>query len=74
MTSSSTSSPTCRASMPVGRARITHQQNLTFRWVPEKALYEVWQQLSDIGFGGAGAHEITDIVSCLPVPTAASSA
>ena len=47
-----------------GRARITHQQNLTFRWVPEKALYEVWQQLSDIGFGGAGAHEITDIVSC----------
>ena len=47
-----------------GRARITHQQNLTFRWVPENALYEVWQQLSDIGFGSAGAHEITDIVSC----------
>ncbi len=47
-----------------GRARITHQQNLTFRWVPENALYEVWQRLSDIGFGGAGAHEITDIVSC----------
>ena len=47
-----------------GRARITHQQNLTFRWVPENALYEVWQRLSDIGFGGAGAHEIMDIVSC----------
>ena len=47
-----------------GRARITHQQNLTFRWVPENALYEVWQRLSDIGFGGSGAHEITDIVSC----------
>ena len=47
-----------------GRARITHQQNLTFRWVPENALYEVWQRLSDIGFGESGAHEITDIVSC----------
>ncbi len=47
-----------------GRARITHQQNLTFRWVPQGALYELWQRLEDIGFGGAGAHEITDIVSC----------
>ena len=47
-----------------GRARITHQQNLTFRWIPENALYEVWQRLSEIGFGSAGAHEITDIVSC----------
>ena len=47
-----------------GRARITHQQNLAFRWVPENALYEVWQRLSDIGFGDSGAHEITDIVSC----------
>lgn len=47
-----------------GRARITHQQNLTFRWVPEGALYEVWEELERIGFGGAGAHEITDIVSC----------
>ena len=47
-----------------GRARITHQQNLTLRWVPQAALYEVWQRLAEIGFGGAGAHEITDIVSC----------
>ena len=47
-----------------GRARITHQQNLTLRWVPQAALYEVWQRLAEIGFGGAGVHEITDIVSC----------
>ena len=47
-----------------GRARITHQQNIAFRWVPEGALYEVWQCLCEIGFGDAGAHEITDIVSC----------
>ena len=46
------------------RARLTHQQNLAVRWVPENALYEVWQQLKEIGFGEAGALEITDVVSC----------
>ena len=46
------------------RARLTHQQNLTVRWVPENALYEVWQQLNEIGFGDSGAMEITDVVSC----------
>ena len=46
------------------RARLTHQQNLSVRWVPENALYEVWQQLNEIGFGDAGALEITDVVSC----------
>ena len=47
-----------------GRARITHQQNLAFRWVPEQALYQVWEELNRIGFGGSGAHEINDVVSC----------
>ncbi|MCI0812996.1 MAG: nitrite/sulfite reductase [Chloroflexi bacterium] len=47
-----------------GRARLTHQQNLTIRWVPENALYEVWQRLNEIGFGDSGVHEITDVVSC----------
>ena len=47
-----------------GRARITHQQNIAFRWVPETALYEVWEELSQIGFGNSGAHEITDVVAC----------
>ena len=47
-----------------GRVRITHQQNLALRWVPEKALYEVWQELSRIGLGDSGVHEITDVVSC----------
>ena len=46
------------------RARLTHQQNLAVRWVPENALYEVWQRLNEIGFGDAGAMEITDVVSC----------
>ena len=46
------------------RVRLTHQQNLAVRWVPENALYEVWQRLNEIGFGDAGALEITDVVSC----------
>ena len=47
-----------------GRCRITHQQNLTLRWVPEAALYEVWEALKEIGFAESGVHEITDVVSC----------
>ena len=47
-----------------GRVRLTHQQNLAVRWIPEGALYEVWQQLKQIGFGDSGALEITDVVSC----------
>ena len=47
-----------------GRARLTHQQNIAFRWVPREALYEFWQELSRIGFGEGGLHEITDVVSC----------
>ena len=47
-----------------GRMRLTHQQNLAFRWVPSDSLYEVWEKLNEIGLGDPGAHEITDIVSC----------
>lgn len=47
-----------------GRVRITHQQNMALRWVPESALYEVWQRLKEIGFADPGVHEITDVVSC----------
>ncbi len=46
------------------RARITHQQNLTLRWVHEESLYEVWQELTRIGLGDSGAHDITDVVAC----------
>ena len=47
-----------------GRARITHQQNMTLRWVPEGALYELYEELQRIGFADAGVDEITDVVSC----------
>ncbi len=47
-----------------GFARTTVHQNLVLRWVREEALYEVWNGLSALGLGDAGADEITDVVSC----------
>lgn len=47
-----------------GRARTTIHQNLVLRWVRDESLYEVWKRLKDLGLADAGAHEITDVVSC----------
>jgi sulfite reductase beta subunit-like hemoprotein len=47
-----------------GYARSTVQQNFVLRWVRDESLYDVWQQLTDLGLAEAGAREITDIVSC----------
>jgi sulfite reductase beta subunit-like hemoprotein len=47
-----------------GFARTTVGQNLVLRWVRDEAVYDVWQRLSAIGLGEAGAQEITDNVSC----------
>ena len=47
-----------------GYARSTVQQNFVLRWVRDESLYEVWQQLTALGLGEAGAREITDTVSC----------
>jgi sulfite reductase beta subunit-like hemoprotein len=47
-----------------GYARTSVEQNIVLRWVRDESLYDLWQRLSDIGLGDAGAHEITDTVSC----------
>ncbi|MBS1886563.1 MAG: nitrite/sulfite reductase [Actinobacteria bacterium] len=47
-----------------GNARSTVQQNFVLRWVRDGSLYDVWQRLSALGLGEAGAREITDVVSC----------
>jgi sulfite reductase beta subunit-like hemoprotein len=47
-----------------GFARTTVGQNLVLRWVRDEAVYDVWQRLTAIGLGEAGAQEITDNVSC----------
>jgi sulfite reductase beta subunit-like hemoprotein len=47
-----------------GYARSTVQQNFVLRWVRDESLYDVWQQLAELGLAEAGAREITDVVSC----------
>jgi sulfite reductase beta subunit-like hemoprotein len=47
-----------------GYARTTVGQNLVLRWVPEGAVYEVWQRLKALDLGEPGAQEITDVISC----------
>jgi sulfite reductase beta subunit-like hemoprotein len=47
-----------------GYARTSVHQNLILRWVRNESVYEVWQRLSELGLGEAGADEITDVVSC----------
>ena len=47
-----------------GYARTTVEQNLVLRWVRDESVYEVWQRLSELDLGDAGADEITDVVSC----------
>ncbi len=47
-----------------GSARTTVHQNLVLRWIREEAVYEVWRRLQEHELGGAGADEVTDVVSC----------
>ncbi len=47
-----------------GYARTTVQQNLVLRWVREECVYDLWRELSELGFGDAGSREIGDVVSC----------
>jgi sulfite reductase beta subunit-like hemoprotein len=47
-----------------GYARTTVQQNLVLRWVREESVYDLWRELSELGFGDPGSREISDVVSC----------
>jgi sulfite reductase beta subunit-like hemoprotein len=47
-----------------GFARTSVEQNFVLRWVRNEALYDLWTRLSELELGGAGAQEITDVVSC----------
>jgi sulfite reductase beta subunit-like hemoprotein len=47
-----------------GYARTTVEQNFVLRWVRDESLYEVWQELSELGLGEHGSGEIIDTVSC----------
>jgi sulfite reductase beta subunit-like hemoprotein len=47
-----------------GFARTTQTQNMVLRFVPNEAVYEVWQELLTLGLGDPGVDTITDVVSC----------
>jgi sulfite reductase beta subunit-like hemoprotein len=47
-----------------GYARTSVQQNLVLRWVRDESLYDVWLRLQELDLADAGAHQITDVVSC----------
>ena len=47
-----------------GYARTSIQQNVVLRWVRDEALYDLWLGLGRLGLGGAGAHQVGDVVSC----------
>ena len=47
-----------------GRSRISQEQNLALRFIPEHMLHDVWEALTDIGLAEANAHSITNVVSC----------
>jgi sulfite reductase beta subunit-like hemoprotein len=47
-----------------GFARVTIQQNIVLRWVPDEALYGVWLALGELDLAGLGPRTIADIVSC----------
>ena len=47
-----------------GYCRTSIQQNLVLRWIRDESLYDLWLRLKEINLGDAGAHEITDVVSC----------
>jgi sulfite reductase beta subunit-like hemoprotein len=47
-----------------GFARTSVEQNFVLRWVRDEALYDLWVRLGELGLGGAGAQEVTDVVSC----------
>jgi sulfite reductase beta subunit-like hemoprotein len=47
-----------------GTVRTTHGQNLVMRWVPARAVPELYRQLAAAGLGLPGAGTIADPVSC----------
>ena len=46
------------------RLRLTAEQNLMFRWVPDAYLPGMYQDLRAIGLAQGGLNQITDVTSC----------
>jgi sulfite reductase (NADPH) hemoprotein beta-component len=47
-----------------GTVRITSDQNVVLRWVPETAVHALYERLSAAGLSRAGASTLADVTSC----------
>jgi sulfite reductase beta subunit-like hemoprotein len=47
-----------------GFARTTQTQNMVLRFVPDEAVYEVWQKLNELELGDPGVDTVGDVISC----------
>ena len=47
-----------------GTVRITSDQNVVFRWVPDGELHALYERLAAAGLGRAGASTLADVTSC----------
>ena len=47
-----------------GRARVSQEQNLLLRFIPEHLLHDVFDELTKIGLAEADANSISNVVSC----------
>jgi sulfite reductase beta subunit-like hemoprotein len=47
-----------------GTVRITSDQNVVFRWVPEQALQPLYSRLAAAGLSRGGASTLSDLTSC----------
>jgi sulfite reductase beta subunit-like hemoprotein len=47
-----------------GTVRITSDQNVVFRWVPEQSLRQLYERLVAAGLSRAGASTLADVTSC----------
>jgi sulfite reductase (NADPH) hemoprotein beta-component len=47
-----------------GAVRVTHDQDLLFRWVPASELPELYRRLAAAGLGLGGAGTLADVTSC----------
>jgi sulfite reductase (NADPH) hemoprotein beta-component len=47
-----------------GSVRITHDQNLVFRWIAERDVPELYRSLAAAGLGRSGAATLADVTSC----------
>ena len=47
-----------------GQARVTQEQNMVLRWIPESSLVDVWKALKTIDLADGNVNSIKDVVSC----------